>query len=395
MKDIYREACDLKQDIIAWRRHFHANPETGTDQPETVAFVCRTLTGFGLEPRELGGGVVCLIEGERPGKTLLLRADMDALPLDEESGLPFCSKRAGINHACGHDMHTAMLLGAAKILSERRSQICGCVKLMFQPAEELGLGAERMIDAGLLENPKVDAAMGIHMAVALDFPTGTMTLRPGATLASNDMFTITVNGRGSHGARPETAIDPINIICHIHSMLQTINSREITQQEVCVLTIGQISGGQTPNSIPDAASMRGTIRTLRNEDRALARKRLVEIAEGTAATLGGRAEVAFTTGMPALINDEAMALEMEGYLREMLGDDGVGTIPLRLGSEDFARVTAAVPGVFMFLSGGSRQEGYTTGSHNPKVLYNEDSLPVGAASHAHCAIRWLENHSDR
>ena len=390
----YERALSLKDELVAWRRQIHTNPEAGPEQPETVAFVMQKLESFGLKPKQLGGGVVALVEGAKPGKTILLRADMDALFMDECSGLPFCSKKKGMNHACGHDMHTAMLLGAAKILSERRDEIHGCVKLCFQPAEEIGAGAERMIEAGVLENPKVDAAMGLHMAVATQLPTGTVAISPGVTLASNDMFRITVHGRGSHGARPETSIDPINIVCHLHTLLQAINSREIAPQETFVLTIGQIGGGSTANSIPDEAFLRGTIRTLNSDTRAFVKKRLVDIVTKTADAMRATVDIDFETELPPLVNDTAMVREMQSYLREILPAEQVQDMPTRMGSEDFAKVTALVPGIFAFLSGGSAAEGYTTGSHNPKVIYNEDSMPAGAATTAHCAIRWLENHAE-
>ena len=244
-----------------------------------------------------------------------------------------------------------------------------------------------------MEYPHVDAVMGLHMAIATGLPTGTIAASPGVTLASNDMFRIDVTGRGSHGARPETAIDPINILCHIHSLLQTINSREVAPRETVVLTIGQIAAGSTPNSIPREGFLRGTIRALRAEDRQLVKRRLVEIAEKTAEALGGKARVTFQAGMPPLVNDSAMTREMKSYLREILPPDRVAEMPTRMGSEDFARMTEMVPGVFLFLSGGSTAEGYTVGSHDPRVIFNEAALPAGAAAHAHCAIRWLEQHA--
>lgn len=393
MRKIRERAEEMKDQLVRWRRQIHQAPEGGPDQPNTAAFVKRTLESFGLEPKETGGGVVALVRGPGPGKTILLRADMDALFLEEESGLPFCSRIPGLNHACGHDMHTAMLLGAAKLLAERREELRGCVKLCFQPAEEIAAGAARMIAAGVMEDPHVDVVMGLHMAIATDLPTGTVAASPGVTLASNDMFRIDVTGRGSHGARPETAIDPINILCHIHSLLQTINSREIAPRETVVLTVGQIAAGSTANSIPGEGLLRGTIRTLRDADRQLVKRRLTEIAEKTAEALGGRARVTFETGMPPLVNDEKLTLEMKSYLGEMLPRDRVAEMPTRMGSEDFARMTEMVPGVFLFLSGGSAAEGYTVGSHNPRVIFNEDALPTGAAAHAYCAMRWLEEHS--
>lgn len=390
--NFYERANAIKGDLIAWRRYIHEHPEGGLEQPNTVAFIIKTLNSFGLTAEKVGGGVVSLIKGAKPGKTILLRADMDALFMDENSGLPYCSKTKGLNHACGHDMHTTMLLGAAKLLSEAREKLCGCVKLCFQPAEELAAGAARMIEAGVLESPKVDVVMGLHMVIAAQYPTGTVAVSPGVTLASNDMFKITAHGKGGHGARPEISIDPINIICHIHSMLQTISSREISSKETFVLTVGHIAGGQTANSIPDEAFIRGTIRTLNNETREHIKKRLVEIAKKTAEALGGTADVQFEAGMPPLVNDEALTLEMKSYMREIFPEGKIDDMPTRMGSEDFAFMTSRVPGMFAFLSGGSVAEGYTVGTHNPKVIFNEDAMPTGSATLAHCASRWLENH---
>lgn len=389
----FERAQELKEELLGWRRHIHAHPEAGPAQPETVEFVMRTLESFGLMPQKLGGGVVALVEGEKPGKTILLRADMDALYMDDESGLPFASQVPGMNHACGHDMHTAMLLGAAKILSERRNEICGTVKLCFQPAEELGSGAKQMLAAGLMEDPKVDVALGLHMAVAANDPAGTLAFSPGVTLVANDMFTITVHGMGSHGARPETSVDPINIICHIHQLLQSINSREVSCKETFVLSICHIGGGATANSIPDEAFLRGTLRTFGGETREFIKRRIVEIAEQTASMMRGSAEVKFDIELAPVINDPVLTQEMEGYMREIFPAEKIAPMPTRMGAEDFSYISARVPSLFVFLSGGSREEGYTVGTHNPKVLFSETGLPVGAATTAHCAIRWLKDHA--
>lgn len=394
MQRFYERAKELNDKMVAWRRQIHENPELGLELPETVALVTKALKEMGLEPQPMGGGVVALVQGGRPGKTILLRGDMDALPMEEDSGLPYASKIPGRAHTCGHDMHTAMLLGAAQILAENRESLRGCVKLMFQPGEEVGQGAKQMLDAGLLENPHVDAAMGQHTLIATDVPSGKIALTPGPTLASSDLFRVDVTGKGCHGSRPEAGIDPINILCHIHSMLQTINSREKPQQQPAVLTIGAISAGAAGNIIPNSGYMLGTIRTFQPEVRELVKRRLTEIAEGVAATLGGTAKVSFSAGMPPLSNDAELAEEMTGYLRELLGEDAVVPMPPRMASEDFAEVTTRVPGIFLRLSMGSREEGYCYDGHHPKVCFNEAAMPAGAAAYAYGAFRWLENHAD-
>lgn len=387
------KAEKIKDEVIEWRRHIHSNPESGENQPHTVAYVMSKLKSFGLEPEALSGGVVALIKGGKPGKTIMLRADMDALNMKEESGLPFKSKNEGIAHCCGHDLHTSMLLGAAKLLSENRENIKGNVKLLFQPSEETGTGAARMIKAGVLENPHVDAVYGQHMYIATEDRCGTLSISSAVTLASNSMFEIRVHGKGSHGARPQTAVDPLNILCHIYISLQAINARLIDPKETIVLTIGEIKGGSMPNSIPDSASMRGTIRALNNATHQEIKKKMVQIVENTARAFSGEAEVIFDMEMPATVNNTEMVNEIKGYLSEILDDDMIKEMPVRMGSEDFSRYGEKVPSVFGFLSGGSIDEGYIVGSHNPKVVYSEDSIPNGVASYAQVATRWLEEHS--
>lgn len=393
MHSFYNRAQELSSQMVAWRRKIHESPELGLEQPETVALVVQALREMRLEPHEMGGGVVAVIHGKLPGKTILLRADMDALPMEEESGLPFASKRKGAAHTCGHDTHTAMLLGAAKILSENQDSLCGCVKLMFQPGEEVGLGAKQMLDAGILENPHVDAAMGIHSMAATDIPSKKIALSPGPSLASSDIFRIEVTGTGCHGSRPEVGIDPINILSHIHSLLQTINSREVPQQQPAVLTIGEFYAGKAANIIPSSGYMTGTIRTFLPEVRSLVKRRLVEIAEGTATALGGSAKVSFSAELPSLHNDAEMAAEMIGFAEELLGQENVVPMPPRMASEDFAEVTTRVPGVFLRLSMGSIEEGYQYAGHHPKVTFDEQAMPAGAATYAYGAFRWLELHA--
>ena len=393
MNEFLQRMEEIKPTLVSWRREIHANPEVGLNLPITIDFVRRELEKMGYDVRDCGGGLTTVIEGAQSGKTFLLRADMDALPMAEESGLPYASKNPKAAHTCGHDTHTAMLLGAAKILLELKSRIKGRVKLMFQPGEEVGVGAKSMIENGLLEAPTVDAAMGLHAMVALGLNTGELGWYDGSALASGDMFRIDVIGRGSHGSRPEAGIDPINILCHIHSMLQTINSREKPQKEAVVLMICQIAAGDAPNVISSRGFMTGTIRTYNQEVRKFVKKRVKEIALGTAATLGGEAEVFFNLGMAPTINNKEVCTSLKEYFQELLGEEKVVKIPSQMASEDFSEVLNRVPGAFFRLGMGSRSEGYLYDGHNPRVVFNEEAMPIGAAAYAYGAIRWLEDHS--
>jgi amidohydrolase len=388
-------AENLKPAIVAWRREIHANPEVGMDLPKTLSLVRRELEKMGCVVRDCGGGLTTVIEGSEEGRTFLLRADMDALPMAEESGLDYASVNPKAAHTCGHDAHTAMLLGAAKILLEYRASIKGRVKLMFQPAEELGTGTRSMIADGLLENPPVSAALGLHAMVAMGLNTGELGWYDGPALASGDMFRIDVIGKGTHGSRPETGIDPINILCHIQSMLQTITSREKPQKEAVVLMICQISAGDAPNVVPSRGFMSGTLRTYNQEIREFVKRRVKEIAQGTAASLGGSAEVTFNLGMAPTINNRGICASLKGYYEELLGEKKVIQIPSQMASEDFSEVLNRVPGAFFRLGMGSKGEGYVHDGHNPRVVFNEDALPIGAAVYAYGAVRWLEDQDQK
>lgn len=392
MKQFYQRALNLNEELVGWRRALHRRPEVGLELPETVALVHGALQSMGYEPRRVGGGVVAVADGGNPGRTFLLRGDMDALPMPEESGLPFASEFPDAAHTCGHDTHTAMLLGAAKLLMEHKSEIAGRVKLVFQPGEEVAAGARQMVEAGVLDNPKVDACMAVHQLIATDLPTGTLACAAGPNLASTDLFTVEVTGKGCHGSRPETGIDAVNILCHIHTMLQTITTREKPQQSPAVMTIGHLSAGSAPNVMPNSGFMSGTIRAFDEGVRAQMKRRLVEIAEGTARALGGEAKVTFSVGIPATVCDPAVALPMFDYLKELMGEDGVVIQPPRMASEDFSEFTRRAPGVLVRLSFGSRDEGYTVDAHHPGVIFNEAALPVGAAAYAYGALRWLACH---
>lgn len=403
--ELLEEAAGLRETLIANRRYLHAHPGTGFDLKDAHDFVKRTLTDMGYEPLECGkSGLVALAGGKKAGKVFLLRADMDALPIREEAEVDFASGN-GCMHACGHDLHTAMLLGAAKLLKEHESEIEGTVKLMFQPAEEIFEGSHDMIEAGLLENPDVDAALMIHVTAGMPFPAGTVVVAaPGVSAPAADYFEIRVQGTGCHGSMPNMGVDPLNAAAHILIALQEIHARELAMGEPAVLTVGTMHAGTAANAIPDTAVMGGSIRTFDEEVRAFMKKRLVQVAEGVAGTFRAKAEVVFGSGCPTLINDSELCECAERYTKKLLGEDGAFSVAelsalgggqksmKTAGSEDFAYVSQRVPSVMLALAAGQPQKGYVYPQHHPMVKFDEDALVNGCATYVYTAMRWLEEH---
>ena len=389
MKTCYERALELREETVAHRRYFHANAEVGLDLPKARAYVTEELKKLGLQPRDCGYGVTATLG--RGGKCILLRADMDALPMPEESGEAFASQNPHAAHTCGHDFHAAMLLTAAKILKEREDSLKGTVKLMFQPAEETFEGAQNMIDHGILENPKVDAALAFHVTSGR-MPLGLyMYNNSGTMMASVDVFRVVIRGKGSHGAYPQNSVDPINIAAHVYLALEALIAREVNPEKMCVLTVGKFQAGSAANIIPEEAVLEGTIRTNDVASRALLVRRLKEVAEGTAAVYGGRAEVEMLSGVAPLICDPDFTAEMAGYLAALPGTTGYPGVTASA-SEDFATVAENVPAAFFHISAGFTDERGDFPPHNPKVKFNEDVCPMGAAGYAACAEQWLENH---
>lgn len=392
---IMEKARVLAPELSAWRRELHRHPGLGFEIEENRAFVRDELVKMGLEPKACGKAGWTVLLGKPGGKTVLLRADMDALPLQEQSGEDFSSENPGKMHACGHDLHTAMLLGAAKILKDCEEQLEGYVKLMFQPAEEIGQGACDMVESGVLEDPKVDCAEMIHVAAGAPFPTGMVMIPQGGSGASAGCeFTVTVKGKGGHGATPADCIDPISGLCHIFCGLEEIFSRELGLKEFLSITVGRICGGEADNIIPDSAFMRGTIRTMSREKMSWAQQRMKEIAEGIASAYRCSAEISFDNFLPPMIAETHTSDCAEKYLKELLGPAAM-RIPAGMaggGSEDFAHVAEKVPSVPLFLGAGNAAEGYTVSAHNPEVRFDERALPVGAATHAYFAVRYLQEH---
>lgn len=388
-------AADAKR-IAADRRYLHARAETGFDLNDTFAYVWKCLTDMGLVPRKCGKCGIIADIGQ--GKdSVLLRADMDALPIREEADVSFASPN-GCMHACGHDMHTAMLLEAARLLKDRENELKGCVRLMFQPAEEPLLGAADMLKNGLLDGVTVHAAFMIHVLTNVDLPTGTVIVSaPGVSAPAAGMFEVQIHGKGCHGAMPHTGIDPIAIAAHTVLNLQQIQTRELSLTQSCALTIGMLQAGETANVIPDSAVLRGSLRAFDDETHQYLIRRVEEIAVQTAALFRGSAEVKLLGGAPTLINDEKLSETMLPTLRELLGEERVllsselgGEAKKSSGSEDFANVSHAVPSLMVALAAGNPADGYTYPAHHPKTAFDEAVLPVGAAVYAQMALKSME-----
>ena len=386
----YERALELKDETIANRRHIHKNAETGLDLPKTKAYVMKKLTEYGLEPKDCGYGVTATLG--KGGKVLLLRADMDALPMPEESGEEFACPTGKEAHTCGHDFHAAMLLTAAKMLKEKEDTLEGTIKFMFQPAEETFEGSKNMIENGILENPPVDAALAYHVSPG-KMPIGLFMYNDKDTMMySVDGFKITIHGKGSHGAYPHVGVDPINIGVHIHLALQELIARESDPTHSCVLTIGQFAGGTAANIIPETVVLQGTIRTNKPEARELLVRRMKEVAEKTAAVYNGTVDIEMISEVPPLICNPKLTDEVVGYMQE-LGIPGLTPYPgiSASASEDFAVIAEKVPSTFMYLSAGYPDERGQYGAHNPKVQFNEGVCPIGPSCLAYCATQWLKN----
>lgn len=396
MKNLLEEAKKMQEELVACRRKIHQNPETGEHLPQTKKFVREKLIQMGYQPQELGdSGLAALAGDPGSGRCILLRADMDALPMREETELPFRSENGNM-HSCGHDMHTAMLLGAASLLKSHESELPGCVKLMFQPAEETFTGAQMMIREGILENPKVDAAITMHGDGMYEYDAGKMTMiTKGVAMASCDSYRIEIEGIGTHGAFPNQGVDPIMAGMNIYNALQEIITREIKASDVAVLTQGTFHAGTAANIIPDTAYMEGTLRTFDKEVRMYIRQRVEEITMSVAAAFRVKARCIWSGGCQPLYNDPEVFGDVSGYIRELLGQEGLvieGEEAVPFSSEDFSNILDLVPGIQMFLVTGSMKAGADVPMHNPKIVFDESVMYIGAAVLAYVASRWLEEH---
>lgn len=403
--NILQESAAYQEQLVQTRRYLHAHPETGFDLKNTTEYVKKELIAMGYNPIMCGkSGIIALAGKKKSGKVFLIRGDIDALPITEESDVPFASTN-GKMHACGHDMHTTMMLGAARLLKSHEYEIEGTVKLMFQPAEEIFEGSNDMINAGLLKSPDVDAAMMIHVMAGLPIPAGTVISCDGGVSApAADYFYIDIQGKGCHGSMPNNGIDPITIAAHIITGLSEINSRELGFSDEGIITIGTINAGNAANVIPDTAHMSGTIRTYDEETRSYIKQRVSDIASNIAGAYRGTATVTYGSGCPCLFNDSDLAVCSSKYLKELLGPSKTFTaselnamssgkkVSKSTGSEDFAYISQQVPSIMFALAAGTPNEGYCYPQHHPKVKFNEDILSEGSAVYAYTAMRWLEEH---
>ena len=402
---ILKRAKGLEKEIIKYRRYLHQHAEVGFDLVNTLDYVESTLKEMGYQPIRCGkAGLVVIIKGKKPGKVFMIRSDMDALPITEESGVEFACKN-NCMHACGHDMHTAMLLGAARILKEFEDEIYGTIKLMFQASEETFEGSFDMIQHGVLENPKVDAALMIHVMANSPFQPGTAIVSsPGVSAPAADYFEIKVKGSGCHGSMPNTGVDPINVATHIYQALQTIQVRELSVMDKAVLTIGKFQAGDIANVIPDTAVMGGTLRTYNEETRTFIKSRMKDIATNIAKSFRASATLVFQSGCPTLVNDKELSICISKYTKDLLGKNMAFTVDelnqmansgetsKSAGSEDFAYVSQKVPSIMIALAAGQPQKGYCYPQHHSKVKFDEDALSFGSAVYAYTAIKWLKEH---
>lgn len=385
----------LLPEIVAIRRRLHRRPEIGLQLPITQAAVAEELRRFGLEP-QLGrsvSSVTATLEGARPGPTLVLRADMDGLPLQEETGLDFASEVDGAMHACGHDTHVAMLLGAARLLVSRSDQLNGRVLLMFQPGEEGRHGARFMLEEGLLEGPvgaAATAAFAIH--IHTHYPTRTIQIRAGAMLAAADFLHVTVRGRGGHASAPHLAVDPIVVAAEIIVALQTMVARRIDVFDPAVVTIARVSAGTAGNIIPETAVLEGTIRTVSETTRATVHELIGRTIGGIAVAHGATAEVRIEPGYPVTMNDPAFTSFVRAVAGELIGDGAVAEMPApQMGAEDFSYVLQRVPGAMAFLGARPLDQDPAAApqNHSNRVVFDELAMADGAALYATVALRYL------
>lgn len=393
--DLLAAARAALPDIVAIRRRLHRVPEVGLQLPETQSLVAAELRALGLEPTpgRATSSLTAVVEGARPGPTILLRADMDGLPLSEETGIEFASERPGAMHACGHDTHMAMLLGAARLLVERRDRLAGRVLLAFQPGEEGHHGARFMLEEGLLEaagEAPVTGAFAVHIWTR--YPTGTVHFRPGPMLAAADFIDLTVRGRGGHASEPFKAVDPIPVAAEVVLALQAMVTRRHDVFDPTVVTIARVDAGTTHNIIPETAFLQGTIRTTSETNRAAVHADVRRVVEGVCAAHGVAAELAVTAGFPVTVNDPDFTAFAAGAAREVVGPDCVFRMadPI-MGAEDFSYVLQRVPGAMFFVGALDPAEDPATApqNHSNRVRHHEPAMAVGAALHAGVALRHL------
>lgn len=388
------EAEAMREQLIAVRRDLHVHPELAFHEVRTASIVADKLNALGFEVQTGVGktGVVGLMEGAKPADqplTLLLRFDMDALPIHEQVNVDFKSQSENKMHACGHDAHTSIGLAVAEMMAKHRDQWAGVAKFVFQPAEEIARGARAMIDDKVLESPKPDRALSVHVWSTME--AGRIVMTDGPQMAGSQSFSIVVRGRGAHGASPQQGADPVVASAHIISALQTIVARNVDPLESSVVTVGSIHGGSAPNIIPDVVEMQGTIRAFKEDVLALLVKRVKEIVAGVATALGVTATTTFfDDSTPPVSNDPAMAAIVRGVAGELVGEANVLNGYRTMGAEDAAYFLKAAPGAYVFVGAGNKAKGMTEPHHSPRFQIDEDAMPLAVTLLTASAIKMLE-----
>ena len=389
---IRREADELLPQLVAWRRDFHRHPELGFEEVRTAGVVAAQLQELGLEVSTGVGktGVIAMVEPDglpEDSETVLLRFDMDALPIHEETGLPFASENSGVMHACGHDGHTAIGMGVAQLLTRHRDELKGRVKLVFQPAEEGLGGAMAMIEDGALDAPQPAAAYGLHLWSRL--PYNQVVVQPGPLWAAADIFTLTVHGKGGHGATPHDTIDATMVACQLVVALQTIVSRNANPSDTAVVTVGSFQSGSAGNVISERAVLQGTIRSFEPEVRNLLLQRMDEICTGICEAFGASYEIDLQSCVPATVNSESGARVMEGIAKAVVGEQNVAQIAPMMVGEDMAEFLNRAPGCFVLVGAANPEEGYYSPHHSPTFDFEESVMPTGVALLAEAAYSQL------
>lgn len=391
-KEILQEAKNIQEDIVKNRRAIHKFAEIGFELPNTVNYVLKELKSYGIEPKVIADAGITFTIGKGE-KTFLIRGDMDALPTPEDTGLDF-SATNGNCHACGHDIHTAMMLGAAKILKNHESQLKGVVKFMFQPAEEQLAGAKAMVEENILENPKVDAAFAIHITTGLEnSKSGVIYHAPKELNYTADAINITVKGKDAHGSTPNLGVDSIYVASHIAIALKSLTETSVPPNVPSVVLVGKIAGGTACNTVPGETFMEVTVRSKSTEYRNILVEKIEKVSKGIAESLGAEAIVEYQYGMPLMYNDDKLDKELSEYIKELLGTENVADLKSFNGSEDFALIGEKVPSTLMLLGLGSIDEGYPYYLHHPSLKVDETAIYKGSAIYAYTSIRWLEDNS--
>ena len=388
---IHQAVQSLQRDMVDWRRHFHQYPELGLEEHKTAAKIAEILTDLKMDVKTGVGltGVTATLAGTQPGKTLLLRADMDALPIAEENDVPYKSRIDGCMHACGHDGHVAILLGAAKYFRTTAPDFPGTIKFVFQPGEEGFGGAKLMIDDGAMTSPDVDATLALHLISKL--PTGVVGVKTGAIMASADWFHVTFRGRGGHAAMPEQGIDTVLMSAHAITALQALISKETSPTEPLVIHVGTINGGRKFNIIAESVEISGTVRTLNETLHQAVPEKMNRVLGGVAAAFGGSHDMAYVDGYPMLINDPAMTEIVRGAARMVVDENNVVDVPPNMGADDMAFFQQLVPGSYFMVGCGNSDKGTDQAHHCSLFNVDEDALAIGAETMIRAALDYLQS----